>query len=91
MSAGPWTRGPWRVENDGSGRADIAARLVLVAQSVRERDAYLIAAAPDLYEALERMLAVFREQNEHVSRESERAAVTAARAALLRARGGGTS
>ena len=65
MSEPKWTQGPWRVEawDEASGQARIAQRVrgpgendwgrSVWMYTGSEADAHLIAASPDLYEALE--------------------------------------
>lgn len=54
---------------------------------VSEANARILAAAPELYEALEAMLAEFNEQMSGIVHD-ELAAISKARAALAKARGG---
>lgn len=78
MSETKFTPGPWRVKAAAGGTAIVLATSGTPAIVNSHENARLIAAAPDLYAALEAVVAV-----------ADRATVEfdAARAALLKARG----
>lgn len=85
MTEAKHTPGPWFAEEDEEGNWRVAdedgawvARSLSWARE-EEADAYLIAAAPDLLEALERMVSLFLRQNAHD--------VAGARAAIAKAKG----
>ena len=102
-----WTKGPWvkktqRVKNadewqivgDGWGVANVSPLLRAGGYTEGESNANLIAAAPDLYEALEGLLAVAPAKAPASGLiigidKQHAAAITAARAALAKARGEG--
>lgn len=106
MSAA-WTKGPWRLDPEANGAAVIGSRGFLVADccifSLRKgaptdaenrANARLIAAAPDLYEALESMVErhvahihVLIEDGHGYRDPEELEDVKVARAALSKARG----
>lgn len=94
--AGNWTKGPWRYDTgpsfSGMYHSVLADGETLVCEcweqpdDIAQADAHLIAAAPDLYAALEEMVAL----DEMTSDAMDWAAtpeVIAARAALAKARG----
>ena len=57
MSETKWTPGPWRGGHrcDGHIRTTVDGERVSIAEAYSVADAHLIAAAPDLYEALYRL------------------------------------
>ena len=92
MAETPWTKGPWAVSDLPGGSLCVDATVDLpdggkIGRVICQwdywhthiEDARLIAAAPDLYEALEAMVETF---NAYQGSE-----ITHARAALARARG----
>lgn len=88
MSTTKHTPGPWRVESGPYYRAirvdgEVIADVRQIGRSFNESNARLLAAAPDLLEALEGLLAVV-EQNDLPLSDPER---IAARAAIAKAKG----
>jgi hypothetical protein len=94
MSETKWTPGPWSVADDGCIRCSDANADYLIYASPWRSDAWsgdvqaiangtLMAAAPDLYDALNRMLANYRSDGSEASERD----IEIARAALAKARG----
>lgn len=100
MSETKWTPGPWRVSGDDDDEfwcvaiplSDVDFECLDIKADDRGRaNCRLIASAPDLYEALEKLMSVpivadYAGDNVHLD-----AAISAARAALSRAKGETTS
>ena len=91
-----WTPGPWRYWKEESGYCGemVAANgksVCVFLDDPNDKDAALIAAAPELYEALEDLLGYFRSGNavdvERATIKANAPEVLAARAALKKARG----
>lgn len=53
MTERKWTPGPWRIDSDDCGNVDVISVDDWVVAEKAGNDAHLIAAALDLYEALE--------------------------------------
>jgi hypothetical protein len=72
--SGAWTKGPWRVVKDSRHVVDVLAgnRDVVsvygggVGLEYRDANAHLIAAAPDLYAALDGLLAAYSEPDQQI-------------------------
>ena len=100
MSEG-WTKGPWEALNwretygwnvvHPAGDAELGNWMMMAERIRRAEDAYLIAAAPDLYAALSGLLDVLGEyvgwRNTAAHEPRETIAENKARAALAKARG----
>lgn len=56
MSEKKWTPGPWTLDTSEKWPQVYANETVISSSTERIEDAHLIAAAPDLYEALEELL-----------------------------------
>ena len=93
MTDTKWTPGPWRAGEWGNGwTAEGEKEIfsdgaeVVVVQRVLGQDAHLIAAAPELYKALDNLVrwTNFVTEGDY---EEEPEAITEARAALAKARG----
>ena len=96
MNAATFTKGPWRMVSRIPGSNQIVGVVsgdVLVCKlSTRPReqsmrDACLIAAAPDLYEALYRALLWIAWPSEETSKRTKQSVMDQAHAALAKARG----
>lgn len=99
-----WTQGPWFTKREGWATVYVEARIgggllqevaacgpTQQGPEQQEANATLIAAAPELYEALEDLLGYFRSGNavdvERATIKANAPEVLAARAALKKARG----
>ena len=99
MSEPKWTQGPWRVEawDEASGQARVAQRVrgpgpddwgrSVWMYTGSEADAHLIAASPDLYEALQLMVYRFESHLEGKPVRDADEVLRAANLALRKARG----
>ena len=78
MSAPKWTPGPYEVYEAYGRRDNVGAKDGHVATCEREEDAPLLAAAPEMYKALEKQQAaiealIHADQNRHSDRLAEKA------------------
>ena len=93
LGISPW---PWKHADDGMGYRDIRCNVPLteysegediIAESVDIRDAQLIAAAPELYEALAAMLSCAEKNAPYLDMSHMDVAMDMARKALAKAAG----
>lgn len=82
MSERKWTPGPWSVKHDRGIRAADGACVASTYVAAPLADAHLIAAAPDLYEALERSVKAWTDDVDRMG-----PMIRQALAALAKARG----
>lgn len=88
MSAPKFTPGSWRVESDRQGCDCVVGPRGVVADTIgMEANAHLIAAAPDLYAALQALMPVLDDLTTLDEPFPAEDAVIAARAALAKADG----
>lgn len=81
---GPWTNDletPWILSSDGSAVAQICSR------PLREANAHLIAAAPELLGALRFILAFYEPGQRHLDTEAWKKAEASARRVVAKAEG----
>lgn len=95
MAETKWTPGPWNVAGYLNGSCAVAAKTLIArvySESFRDlgnetANAHLIAAAPDLYEALDRIADIVEVERREGRTEMDGETIAICRAALAKARG----